>query len=127
MQQEQKTFTGKTCSVTVIEDSVSQIGRTRLCTLQLRYPRYIHAEFMTHRAFSRNASSSRAIPTAKAIEMVREFPAFFAHVGKNQPGMQAHEEVSEHHKQQFANEWRALAKVVADYAERWSGEYGIHK
>lgn len=124
---ENKTFTGKTCSVTVIEDSVSQIGRTRLCTLQLRYPRWIHAEFLTHRTFSRNASSSRAIPTSKAIETVRQFPAFFAHVGKNQSGMQAHEEVDAHTQELFKKEWKELANIVADYAERWSGEYGIHK
>src|SRR5271155_3746289 len=92
MQQEQKTFTGKTCSVTVIEDSVSQIGRTRLCTLQLRYPRWIHAEFMTHRVFSRNAASSRAIPVKKLVQDVMDDPFVPLFWGKNQKGMQAGEE-----------------------------------
>ena len=47
--------------------TVKVVARSRapgvpdLITLQCRYPRFIHAEFMTHRVFSRNASSSRAI------------------------------------------------------------------
>jgi thymidylate synthase ThyX len=66
-----------------------------LITLQLVYPRFIHAEFMTHRVFSRNASSSRAIPVAKMIDQVRTDPAMPVHWGKNQAGMQAREENDE--------------------------------
>lgn len=63
-----------------------------LSTLLLRYPRWIHAEFMTHRAFSRNAASSRAIPTRKLLQDVIDNPAIPLFWGKNQPGMQAGEE-----------------------------------
>lgn len=77
----------------IIADSISTAG-IRLTTMQLRYPRFIHAEFMTHRAFSRNASSSRAIPVAKLIEDVQRDPAAPIYWGKNQPGMQAREEHS---------------------------------
>ena len=52
--------------VKMIADSVSEFG-VRICTLQLKYPRFIHSEFMTHRVFSRSASSSRAIPINKII------------------------------------------------------------
>ena len=45
-----------------------------LWTFELTYPRYIHSEFMTHRVFSRNASSSRAIPVKRMIEQVRNNP-----------------------------------------------------
>lgn len=77
----------------VIEDSIGPRGDSpRLTTLQLTYPRFIHSEFMTHRVFSRNAASSRAIPVAKMIEQVRNDPAMPVHWGKNQPGMQAREE-----------------------------------
>lgn len=65
---------GKGCQVKVIADSVSPTGK-RITTMQLRYWRAIHSEFMTHRVFSRNASSSRAIPVAKMIEQVRNDPA----------------------------------------------------
>jgi hypothetical protein len=75
----------------IIEHSTTS-GGIDLLTYQLAYPRFIHSELMTHRVFSRNASSSRAIPVAKMIEQVRRDPAMPIHWGKNQPGMQAHEE-----------------------------------
>lgn len=78
-------------SVQIIADSINEFGN-RLTTFQLRYPRFIHAEFMTHRMFSRNASSSRAIPVNRLIQDVIDDPAVPWHWGKNQPGMQAGEE-----------------------------------
>ena len=63
-----------------------------LSTLLLRYPRFIHAELMTHRAFSRNAASSRAIPVKKIIDDILADTAMPIHWGKNQKGMQASEE-----------------------------------
>lgn len=63
-----------------------------LLTIEARYPRFIHAELMTHRVFSRNAASSRAIPTSKLIQEVMDDPAIPVYWGKNQPGMQAAEE-----------------------------------
>ena len=77
-----------TISATIVADSVSR-GGVRIVTMQLRYPRFIHAEFMTHRAFSRNASSSRAIPVERLIKDVIDDTAMPIHWGKNQPGMQA--------------------------------------
>jgi len=93
----------------------------------LKYPRFIHAEFMTHRMLSKNAGSSRAVPAAKMIAQVREEPAFFVWVGKNQAGMQAQEEVDTDIKEQFYKEWKELAGKVTKYVERWSTDYGIHK
>lgn len=78
-------------SAKMVADSVA--NGIRLCTLELRYPRFIHSEFMTHRMFSRNASSSRAIPVEKVLKQVEDSPAMPIHWGKNQPGMQAKEEV----------------------------------
>jgi thymidylate synthase ThyX len=72
----------------VIADSISEHG-VRITTLELRYWRFIHSEFMTHRMFSRNASSSRAIPVNKMIDWIEEDPAIPIYWGKNKPGMQA--------------------------------------
>ena len=80
-----------TISAEIILDSINTQG-DRLTTMQLRYPRFIHAEFMTHRVFSRNASSSRAIPVATMIKSIQNDPAVPIHWGKNKPGMQAKEE-----------------------------------
>ena len=52
----------------VIADSVA--NGHRVTTLELEYPRYIHSELMTHRVFSRNAASSRAIPFDKMLQTI---------------------------------------------------------
>jgi hypothetical protein len=83
-----------TITAKMIADSINPQGK-RICTIQLRYPRFIHAEFMTHRVFSRNASSSRAIPVEKLIQDIINDTAMPLHWGKNQPGMQAKEECDE--------------------------------
>lgn len=77
----------------VICDSTSP-GGIRLTTLELKFHRFILPEFNTHRMFSRNASSSRAIPIEKMIKQVQLSPAMPIHWGENQPGMQAGEEIS---------------------------------
>lgn len=120
-------FRGKQCEVGIVEHSWNAHTGKELITYQLKYPRFIHSEFMTHRVFSRNAGSSRAIPAKKLIEQVRTAPAFFATVGANQPGMQAGAAISEELLQKFHTEWVQLSNICADYVERWSDEYGIHK
>lgn len=75
----------------VIADSLSWPAGKRITTLQLRYPRFIHSEFMTHRMFSRNASSSRAIPVERMVADIQRETAMPIHWGKNQAGMQARE------------------------------------
>lgn len=107
----------------IIEDSISHDG-IRLTTFQLMYPRFIHSEVMTHRVFSRNASSSRAIPVKKMIQMVREEPAMPIHWGKNQPGMQANEEIQ--HVGAAMDIWLRAARNAANIAEELQ-QIGVHK
>ena len=115
-------------SAEIVADSVSPQG-VRLTTMQLIYPRFIHAEYMTHRVFSRNASSSRAIPVKRLIGAAVMAPAFFEKVTLNQPGMQGDVEVSPEVAEQFYAEWCELADIAAGYARRWSDPEGmnIHK
>lgn len=68
---------------------------SRLTTMQLTYPRFIHSEFMTHRQFSRNAASSRAIPVQRMIDAVMDDPVIPIHWGAAQKGMQAYEQIGE--------------------------------
>lgn len=112
-------------SAKVIEDSLSPVG-VRLTTLELRYPRFIHAEFMTHRKFSRNASSSRAIPVSKMLEQVRRDIAMPTYWGKNQPGMQAFEEVDDQTKEEAKRIWVDAASAALMYAKQMH-ELGVHK
>lgn len=80
---------------TILRSRHAQRPDKVLSTLLLRYPRWIHAELMTHRVLSRNAASSRAIPVAKLIQDVLDNPAMPIHWGKNQKGMQASAECNE--------------------------------
>ncbi len=112
-------------SATVIADSISPLGH-RLTTLELVYPRFIHAEFMTHRVFSRNASSSRAVPTRRLIEMVRTNPVLPVHWGKNQAGMQAREELGEQDRRLVEDLWRQAASNAAELAHMMAA-VGAHK
>lgn len=109
----------------VIEHSVAYNG-VELITFQLRYPRLVHSEFMTHRVFSRNASSSRAIPVQKMIDQVRNDPAMPCHWGKNQPGMQAREELTGEALEATKRAWREAAMDAATHAEHMM-KYGAHK
>lgn len=73
----------------ILADSIHPFTRSRLTTMRITYPRFVHAEFMTHRMFARNASSSRAIPSKRVRAMIRKLPAVPAEWGRNQAGMQA--------------------------------------
>lgn len=79
-------------TATIVADSKSSVDGQRITTFLLTYHRYIHSELMTHRLFSRNAASSRAIPVDTVLALVKASPAIPVHWGKNQAGMQANEE-----------------------------------
>lgn len=106
----------------IIADSINKSGN-RLTTFQLRYPRFIHSELMTHRVFSRNAMSSRAVPVAKMVQQVRENPAKPVHWGQNKPGMQADSEVPQASAEHL---WGEAAKAAADIADKME-KLGLHK
>lgn len=110
----------------IIAHSKSSVNGKEIITWELEYPRFCHSELMTHRLFSRNAASSRAIPVAKMIEMVRDNPAMPIHWGKNQPGMQAKEELIGGDLVAAQCDWQAAARVAASVANRMV-EVGVHK
>ena len=130
-------------SAKVVTDSISEEGK-RITTLQCRYWRGIHAELMTHRAFARNAASSRAIPflsyvqsgsggpsmnqlspkcTVATLQNDRFVPEF---IGTEQKGMQAGDELEEmrkHTAQRIIHEM--MDKVMDDCKKLY--ELGVHK
>ena len=115
-------------SAKIIADSVGYYGgaMSRLTTVQLRYPRLVHSETMTHRVFSRNASSSRAIPVAKMIEQVRNDPAAPYVWTTNKPGMQGDVVTDPELIAKYDQMWIEAANQAADNAEVLMGE-GLHK
>lgn len=114
-----------TVTAKVIADSIAD-GCPRITTLQLRYPRYIHAEFMTHRAFSRNSSSSRAIPVERLIMDVERDPAMPIHWGSNKAGMQAGDEIDGTSLWMAKLDWQQAMENAVDMARRMA-RTGLHK
>ncbi len=104
-----------TITAKIIADSINA-NNVRITTFELQYPRFIHAEVMTHRMFSRNSASSRAIPVAKVIEQVKTNAATPIHWGKNQTGMQAKEELAGVTKSVAKYTWAKAAEAAAEFA-----------
>lgn len=101
-------------------------GDPVLYTVECRYWRAIHSEVMTHRVFSRNASSSRAIPVRKVLKQVWSDPAGPTHWGLNQPGMQASKQATGFKRKVAKVVWRLAGKMAC--VASWSlMELGIHK
>ena len=81
----------------IVADSISESGK-RITTFELEYPRYIHAELLTHRMLSKNCSSSRAIPIEKMLGYIENNMALPVYLGRNKSGMQAVEEMEDKDK-----------------------------
>lgn len=110
-------------NVKILKDSLGLDGN-RVTTFELEYPRYIHSEMLTHRVFSRNSASSRAIPLNKMIELVMSKPVI-PHWTKNQKGMQGGV-IDPITKGKATDEWlHALSNAVESVSKLQ--ELGIHK
>ena len=99
----------------IIADSVSPDG-VRVTTLQLKLHRFVLAELNTHRIFSRNASSSRAIPVKKMLAQVWNDPAVPVQWGANRAGMQAKVELIGWRRRTAEALWRTASKVACGFA-----------
>lgn len=114
-----------TITAKIVLDSISPQG-VNLTTMLLRYPKFIHGELMTHRVFSRNASSSRAVPVFRLIEDVRRDPVRPSFWGKNQSGMQAAEELTGEDLFSTQMEWQHALDEAVNRARRMANN-GAHK
>ena len=88
----------KKISAEIVADSINQQG-DRITTYLLTFPRFILAELNTHRVFSKNSASSRAIPFEKMIKMVQEDPFIPIAWQKDHKGMQGTEYFNTHYSQ----------------------------
>lgn len=102
-------------SAKVLADSITENGN-RLTTIEVTFPRMVLAEFNTHRVFSRNSASSRAIPFKTQLKRILDDPFIPIYWGVNQPGMQATTELDKKEQGQAVNLWlnsRDLAVLMA--------------
>lgn len=112
-------------TATIVADSISHFG-DRLTTMQVTFPRFVLAEFNTHRVFSRNSASSRAIPVAKQLDRIENDPVLPVEWGVNKSGMQAEEVLGHAESIQAENIW-LQARDDAVRAARALADLGVHK
>lgn len=129
-------------TASIVADSVYAQG-PRLTTLQLRYPRMVHAECKTHRMIgkfagpvlveddislmgdhwlSRNGRSSRAVPVGRMLQE----PIYVPNFRQNQKGMQAGDGFSDEELAEIEVRWIAEADRTREFV-RWMSERGVHK
>ena len=112
-------------SAHIIADSINPSGQ-RLTTVEATFNRWILAELNTHRVFSRNSASSRAIPIKKILKQVWSDPAYPVSWGANKPGMQAHEELHGW-RLWFAKKLFFWARLPALFYVFLLSKVGLHK
>lgn len=113
----------------IVADSISEAG-ARITTMEVTYPRFVHGEFMTHRWFSRNSASSRAIPVKKTLDFVLSSPVEPVHYGANQRGMSAQNELSDGGRKQAQELWlqgAANAVETVRATQLLDDGVGLHK
>jgi len=112
-------------SCRVEQDSISP-DEVRLTTVVVTFPRCILPELLTHRAFSRNTASSRAIPVRRMIEAVERDPFIPEFWGRNQAGMQAREALPALEASEARREWEYACHLAVGRSKRMA-EIGVHK
>lgn len=100
-----------TIKAVIMADSISHQG-SRITTYLLTYPRFIHSELMTHRMFSRNSASSRAIPFEKMVKMVEKDPFIPIAWQLDHKGMQGTEYADETLSEILTQQWIEASKEV---------------
>lgn len=113
----------------VVADSISPDGH-RVTTMEVTMHRFVLAEFNTHRVFSRNSASSRAIPIARTLESVKQDPAFPIYWGAEKPGMQSGEELDPYDRQAAETLFREVRSSTIAYIEQYlvsAGDTRLHK
>lgn len=104
-------------TVEIVADSINQFGN-RITSMVLTYPRIIHAELLTHRMFSRNAASSRAIRFSSMADSVIRNPFIPMAWQKDHPGMQGAEYFTDPDMLARVNEiWLTAAEQSVSHAQ----------
>jgi thymidylate synthase ThyX len=90
----------------IIADSINSKTNDRITTFIVKFPRFVNSELLRHRMLSFSSASSRAIPSKKIIDSIKEDPAEPVFWGKNKAGMQADEELI--NSESFITKWGQL-------------------
>lgn len=111
-------------SAIILKDSINKQG-DRLTTFRLTYPRIILAELNTHRVYSKNTSSSRAIPVKDNIERIRNDPFIPDQWVKNARGMFSLDYI-DNNLEEIMRLWLEANYIMGDIGKNLA-EYELHK
>lgn len=114
--------------VEIMADSLSETDH-RCTTLRVVFPRIVLAEFNTHRLFSRNSASSRAIPGSKLRQRVIDSPFVPDRFPLNHKGMQAGEWVEKTDPRYFnlKQTWLAARNMAVSNSEYLNSKLEVSK
>lgn len=109
----------------ILCDSIAPNGK-RLISIVATFPRIVLAEQNTHRVFSRNTASSRAIPVETRCSTIEANPFVPEAFGKNQRGMRADELLDPEANAEAEAIWREALADALRHARRLAN-IGVHK
>ena len=112
----------------VLVTSIEYVGDQTVYDLSVvsEQHNFVANGIVIHNCFSRNSSSSRAIPIQTMINHVKDNTAIPTHWGKNQSGMQAKTEVEDSVKQTAMQIWLQARDDAISHAQRLAAN-GLHK
>jgi thymidylate synthase ThyX len=99
----------------IVADSINSRG-CRITTFTVVFPRFILAEFNTHRAFSRNSASSRARPFQVTLKEVRDDPFIPIRWMSTHKGMQGTDYLDEAESKAAVVEWLKARDLAVEQA-----------
>lgn len=111
------------CEAKIIADSVSESSGHRVTTFEVNMHRFVLAEFNTHRVFSRNSASSRAIPVPKRMNEFELTPAFSLNLPAEKAGMQGGEELDGRARDDAVQFLRNLHRLTAEEIQTYLDQH----
>jgi hypothetical protein len=120
---------GSQCNLLPVEvDSVEYVGEEEVFDISVSsdYHNFLANGIVVHNCFSRNASSSRAVPVEKTIQNILNEPWKPLHVYKNCRGMQGKELMSDDEYDSFCEHWDDAKRQAIEVARKMIKE-GFHK
>jgi len=118
-------MSNKAPAATILLDSISPDG-VRLTTMEVVMHRFVLAEFNTHRVFSRNSASSRAIPYKKMRERVSNNLAYPVYWGEEIKGMQSGDSLSDREIDFCKIVWESARVSATKHADKLV-DHHLHK
>lgn len=112
----------------VVVDSIEYVGEEEVFDISVSsdYHNFLANGITVHNCFSRNASSSRAVPVERTIQNILNDPWVPSDVYKNCKGMQGKDIVNEDDYDIFCDEWQEAAFKAIEVAHKMVNN-GFHK